>query len=116
MAVANEGPEPSAYPSSTDPLLDQCQHSLGHWFRDLNHLKASLVHASGADSRLASNERLEFLGDAILGAVICALLYERYPLRATKLSKERADAVTELGKAEELWLELSAEYEEAMAS
>ncbi len=79
MAVANEGPEPSAYPSSTDPLLDQCQHSLGHWFRDLNHLKASLVHASGADSRLASNERLEFLGDAILGAVICALLYERYP-------------------------------------
>ena len=43
------------------------------------------------------------------------LLYERYPLRATKLSKERADAVAELGKAEELWLELSTEYEEAMA-
>ncbi len=43
------------------------------------------------------------------------LLYERYPLRATKLSRERAEAVAELVKAEELWLELSTEYEEAMA-
>jgi ribonuclease-3 len=38
-----------------------------------------LTHASGAQHRLASNERLEFLGDAILGAVVCELLYRQYP-------------------------------------
>ena len=38
-----------------------------------------MTHASGADHRLESNERLEFLGDAILGVVVCELLFERYP-------------------------------------
>ena len=38
-----------------------------------------MTHASGADHRLASNERLEFLGDAILGAVVCELLFHQYP-------------------------------------
>ena len=41
--------------------------------------RASLTHASGAEHRLASNERLEFLGDAILGFVVCEVLYLRYP-------------------------------------
>ena len=40
---------------------------------------SALTHASGAQHRLASNERLEFLGDAILGAVVCELLYHQYP-------------------------------------
>ena len=42
-------------------------------------LRAALTHASGANHRLASNERLEFLGDAILGAVVCELLYCQFP-------------------------------------
>jgi ribonuclease-3 len=42
-------------------------------------LLAALTHASGADHRLASNERLEFLGDAILGAIVCEMLYRDYP-------------------------------------
>ena len=42
-------------------------------------LQAALTHASGAEHRLASNERLEFLGDAILGAVVCELLFQQYP-------------------------------------
>ena len=48
-------------------------------FRDLTLLQEALTHASGADHRLASNERLEFLGDAILGAVVCALLFRKFP-------------------------------------
>lgn len=79
MVVPAEESSSPQYETEADPLLDECQQSFGHRFRDVAILRAALVHASGADSRLASNERLEFLGDAILGAVICSLLYDRYP-------------------------------------
>jgi ribonuclease-3 len=39
----------------------------------------ALTHASVARTRIESNERLEFLGDAILGTIICEALYHRYP-------------------------------------
>lgn len=42
-------------------------------------LRSALTHASGANTRLASNERMEFLGDAILGLVTCEQLYLRFP-------------------------------------
>src|SRR5690606_15306745 len=51
----------------------------GYHFQNRNLLKAALTHASGADHRLASNERLEFLGDAILGFVVCEILYQSFP-------------------------------------
>ncbi len=60
-------------------LLEACQERIGYRFSDTALLVAALTHASGADNRLASNERLEFLGDAILGAVVCEMLYRRYP-------------------------------------
>jgi ribonuclease-3 len=62
-----------------DHALAHCQRVLGYQFRDPGLLHAALTHASSADHRLASNERLEFLGDAILGAMVCDLLYRRYP-------------------------------------
>ena len=62
----------------SDPL-EAVQQILGHRFRDLDLLKSSLTHASIAENRLASNERLEFLGDAVLGLVICEELYTRFP-------------------------------------
>jgi ribonuclease-3 len=65
-------------PDDADPL-EQCQAVLRYRFRDVALLQAALTHASGANHRLASNERLEFLGDAILGAVVCDLLYATYP-------------------------------------
>jgi ribonuclease-3 len=52
---------------------------LGYEFRDQNLLREALTHASGANHRLASNERLEFLGDSILGAVVCEALFRKYP-------------------------------------
>ena len=48
-------------------------------FRDIQLLEAALTHASGADHRLSSNERLEFLGDAILGLVVCEQLFSQFP-------------------------------------
>lgn len=62
-----------------DPRLTRCERKIGYTFKNKQLLREALTHASGAEHRLASNERLEFLGDAILGAVVCELLFDRYP-------------------------------------
>ena len=72
----DEVPE-SAPPSQS--LLQACEERIGYVFTNKQMLQAALTHASGAEHRLASNERLEFLGDAILGAVVCEMLFQRYP-------------------------------------
>ena len=61
------------------PLLEGCEKRIDYEFKDKNLLLWSLTHASGAQHRLASNERLEFLGDAILGAIVCDMLFHKYP-------------------------------------
>jgi ribonuclease III len=60
-------------------LLKKLQQRIGYQFKNESLLLSSLTHASGAEHRLGSNERLEFLGDAILGAVVCEVLYHQYP-------------------------------------
>lgn len=60
-------------------LLDDLQRVLGYRFQNPLYLREALTHASGANHRLVSNERLEFLGDSILGAVVCELLYHQFP-------------------------------------
>jgi ribonuclease-3 len=59
--------------------LESCQEVLNYRFRDPTYLREALTHASGANHRLVSNERLEFLGDAILGAIVCELLFRKFP-------------------------------------
>ncbi len=59
--------------------LARCEQRLGYVFQNKDHLREALTHASGAVHRLASNERLEFLGDAILGKVVCKHLFLKYP-------------------------------------
>jgi len=68
-------------PFSEDELirLRDCEEKIGYSFRDRQLLFSALTHASGAQHRLASNERLEFLGDAILGAIVCELLFRQFP-------------------------------------
>jgi ribonuclease-3 len=61
------------------PDYERCQQRIGYRFQSEQMLEASLTHASGADHRLSSNERLEFLGDAILGLVVCEHLYREFP-------------------------------------
>jgi len=60
-------------------ILASCQAVIDYTFREPSFLRSALTHASGADHRLASNERLEFLGDAILGAIVCELLFHKFP-------------------------------------
>src|SRR3954466_4010220 len=60
-------------------ILERCQEVLGYRFRQPELLRSALTHASGANTRLASNERMEFLGDSVLGLVTCEQLYLRFP-------------------------------------
>lgn len=59
--------------------LQAVQELIGYRFKSPELLAEALTHASIADSRLNSNERMEFVGDAILGMVVCRELYERFP-------------------------------------
>ena len=65
--------------SNVIDLLARCEEILGYNFEDKELLKQSCTHASLSSSRLESNERLEFLGDAILGAVVSEEVYHRFP-------------------------------------
>lgn len=60
-------------------VVEQAAEVLGYRFKDKTLLNEALTHASSADHRLKSNERLEFLGDAILGFVVCEYLYQHFP-------------------------------------
>lgn len=60
-------------------MPEQAHAVLGYRFKDVALLNEALTHASSADHRLKSNERMEFLGDAILGYVVCEYLYLEFP-------------------------------------
>jgi ribonuclease III len=63
----------------TNEARERAEEVLGHRFKNPNLLKEALTHASIADNRLDSNERMEFLGDAVLDLVICEALYQKFP-------------------------------------
>ena len=60
-------------------LLDEFQERIGYQFRRNNLLIQALTHSSIKDERHPSNERLEFLGDAVLGLVITEYVYKKFP-------------------------------------
>jgi ribonuclease-3 len=70
---------------------------LGHTFSDLGLLSNALAHRSWCgeqEGTAPSNERLEFLGDAVLGLVVARFTYERYPdFPEGKLAKVRSAVV-----------------------
>jgi ribonuclease-3 len=70
--------EPESPPDGKEDY-ERLERRIGYVFKDKDLLRSSLTHASGASHRLRSNERLEFLGDAIMGAVVCEILYRQYP-------------------------------------
>lgn len=59
--------------------LARAEEILEYSFKDRSLLSVALTHASIAGHRLESNERLEFLGDSVLGLVVCERLYELFP-------------------------------------
>ncbi len=74
--------------------------AIGHSFGDESLLEAALTHRSFRNERPklapSDNERLEFLGDAVLGAAVAVLLFEAYPdAQEGELTRKRADLVCE---------------------
>lgn len=63
---------------NTNDVAARAQQALGYEFQDPALLLTALTHASIANTRVLSNERLEFLGDAVLGMVVCEALYRRF--------------------------------------
>ena len=66
-------------PTTDDDLISLTQQRVNHVFTDPALVLRALCHSSQADHRTQSNERLEFLGDSVLGLVICEHLYQTYP-------------------------------------
>ena len=80
--------------------LDELQEAIGYRFRNLQLLEQALTHSSYANEKglghLGCNERLEFLGDAVLELIYSDFLYHRYPtLPEGDMTKTRASVVCE---------------------
>ena len=77
------------------------EKKLGYKFRDEGILKTALTHSSFAnETSVESNERLEFLGDAVLGFIVARVLYDLFPEAAEgKLSKMRSAIVSRMNFA-----------------
>ena len=63
----------------SDDTLERARALLGHTFADPSLLAEALTHASAAPDHLTNNERMEFLGDAVLDLVVCQKLYTDHP-------------------------------------
>ncbi len=59
--------------------ISLCEQNLGYVFKNKLFLFEAITHASVADTRLNSYERLEFLGDSILGFTVCEYLFKNFP-------------------------------------
>lgn len=80
---------------SVDELLERCQKKIRYRFHDLELLKTALTHSSSASTPTDSNERMEFLGDAVLGYTICDRVYRQFPeLREGDLTKIKSSVVS----------------------
>lgn len=79
----------------TPQEIKSAQKMLGYTFNDEGLLKLAITHASLVDSRFESNERLEFLGDAVLGLVVCEYLHNNFEdLLEGEMTKIKSAAVS----------------------
>ena len=82
--------------------IKKLQKRIGYAFRDEGLLETALTHSSYANetgrSRVYCNERLEFLGDSVLGFTVAEYLYVKYPMKPEgEMTRMRAELVCEQG-------------------
>lgn len=85
-------------------MIKDLEAAIGYKFHNITLLQQALTHSSYANERwhdgLRCNERLEFLGDAVLGMVVAEYLYKTFPDRLEgDLTRMRADMVCETSLA-----------------
>ena len=88
----------------TTGALDALQEKMGYRFGDKGLLTLALTHASASEGRkgFVSNERLEFLGDAVLQLSVTEALYRRHPdWNEGEMTQSRAHLVCEASLAEQ---------------
>ncbi len=81
-------------------MIKDLENAIGYRFRNISLLQNALTHSSYANERwhnsLLSNERLEFLGDSVLGMLVADYLFRTFPDRPEgELTRMRADMVCE---------------------
>ena len=81
-------------------MIKDLENAIGYRFKNIQLLQNALTHSSYANERwhnsLLSNERLEFLGDSVLGMLVAEYLYRNFPDRPEgELTRMRADMVCE---------------------
>lgn len=81
-------------------MIKELETAIGYRFQNIGLLQNALAHSSYANERwhngLMSNERLEFLGDSVLGMLVADYLYRSFPDRPEgELTRMRADMVCE---------------------
>ena len=81
-------------------MIKDLEAAIGYRFHNITLLQNALTHSSYANERwhnsLLSNERLEFLGDSVLGMLVAEYLYRNFPNRPEgELTRMRADMVCE---------------------
>ena len=81
-------------------MIKDLEEAIGYKFHNIALLQNALTHSSYANERwhnsLMSNERLEFLGDSMLGMGVAEFLYRNFPDRPEgELTRMRADMVSE---------------------
>ena len=86
-------------------MIKELENAIGYRFHNISLLQNALAHSSYANERwhnsLMSNERLEFLGDSVLGMVVADHLYRNFPNRPEgELTRMRADMVCEKALAQ----------------
>ncbi len=60
-------------------MLKELEKSLGYEFKNIKNLENALIHSSYNQINIKDNERLEFLGDKVLGFIIADIIYSLYP-------------------------------------
>ena len=85
-------------------MIKDLEVAIGYRFKNISLLQNALAHSSYANERwhnsLMSNERLEFLGDSVLGMLVAEYLYSSFPDRPEgELTRMRADMVCETSLA-----------------
>lgn len=77
--------------------LSKLEENIGYKFKNISLLKNALTHTSYAyENKVASNEKLEFLGDSILEFLSSKYIYNNYPmLKEGEMTKVRAQVVCE---------------------